>query len=186
MAEETAITKDPQKKRFWTAKNIGGLVFLGVLPLGGSKALDFISHYTTIVERVEDLETEQANNKAIWTAITDMKNTNAERAIEYEVMTRLFDREFARGSGATVARDQADPKALEDVRKLLEEMSKRYHEDHPNVKKLPKVPTTVLREPPVQQAEQMTPQQTPNQLDPATFREQYEKRFPLKKSSKPR
>jgi len=107
MPEDT-IVKDPTKKRFWTLKNIGGLVLLAVLPVAGTwmwnAAATAWQSMKQMDERLKTLEDDRANNKAIWDAIAEDRNEAARQREDLRVMQRLFDREFGRSAG---------PKAIE-------------------------------------------------------------------------
>ena len=154
---ETGVIKDPTKKKFWTSRNIAGLFILAVMPLAASKVMDFFSSHSKLIDRVEALETEQANNKAIWTAITDQKNRMAEIEIDHKAAMHAWEKEYKKSTTDNLIEKYLDrqfgPKPLELPPVLL-----------------PPPPKT---EPPpkVQQAP----------IPPEQFRQLYEQQYPVKK-----
>lgn len=92
------VVKDPTKKKFWTVRNIGGLFILAAMPLAASKVMDFFSNHSKLIERVDMLEKEQANNKAIWTAITDQKNRMAEIEIQHRASMMAIEKDYKKSA----------------------------------------------------------------------------------------
>lgn len=130
---EDAIVKDPTKKRFWTLKNIGGLVLVALLPVAGTWAWDSASGAMKTLRdldvRIKSLEEEKANNKAIWDAIAENKNEAARQREDLRVMQRLFDREFNRSTAPKAAEPPRweEPKpAPMDPEKLRTIMEQKY------------------------------------------------------------
>jgi hypothetical protein len=164
MAEESGVIKDPSKKKFWTARNIGGLFILAIMPLTTSKVSDFFSTHSKLVDRVEKLEEEQANNKAIWTAITDQRNRMVEIEIEHKAGMLAIDREFRKSNV---------DRALE---KLLDrELGPKTPEPNLPVDPLPPSPAPVIPPKPNLPSVEQKP------IPPDQFREAYEQKFPVKK-----
>lgn len=141
MTDELAghgVTKDPTKKKFWSARNIGGLFILAAMPLAASKVMDFFSNHSKLIERVDMLEKEQANNKAIWTAITDNKNRMVELEIEHRsammalekeykksttdrLIERYLDRQYGQKSSESPMQPPSPPKPAESAPKSAEQ-----------------------------------------------------------------
>jgi hypothetical protein len=154
--EAAGVTKDPTKKKFWTGKNIGGLFLLAIMPLAASKVMDFFSTHAKLVERVAALETEQANNKAIWTAITDQKNRMSEMEIEHRAAMMALEKEYKKSTADTL------------IEKYLD---RQFGSKPPAPPTNPPSPPKPLDVPNVQQ----------KPLVPDQVRETYEQQFPVKK-----
>jgi len=144
--ETGSITKDPSKPRFWTPRNIGGLVMLAALSAGTPKIVESIQNYHALHDRAEDLEKwrkeleQDVNDKAYWDAFADVNNKIAELDKAIGVLTKLFDREFGRGAGELAARMEQDLLDLQEERaqiaalhEQLETLIEHYHRDHPEV-----------------------------------------------------
>lgn len=179
MADETAVVKDPNKKNFWTIKNIAGLFLLAAMPLSASKVFDFFENQSKLVERVKALETEQANNKAIWQAITDQRNRMVEIEIEHKAGMLAIDREFRKSNV-----DRAIERFLDrelgtqegTLDKTLLPDKPLIPEPRPEPKPKPD-PTVLPQQFPPPQVEQKP-------IDPDQFRNLYEEKFPIKKGGK--
>ena len=165
MGEDTdGVVKDPTKKKFWTSRNIAGLFILALMPLAASKIMDFFSSHSKLIDRVEKLETEQANNKAIWTAITDQRNRMVELEIEHKATMLALDREFRKSNV-----DRALEKFLD--REIGPKTETKPPVETPPDPIKPVDPVKPPPKPPIEQKPVPTDQ----------FRELYEQKFPVKK-----
>lgn len=159
MTDELAghgVTKDPTKKKFWSARNIGGLFILAAMPLAASKVMDFFSNHSKLIERVDMLEKEQANNKAIWTAITDNKNRMVELEIEHKAGMMAIEKDYKKSTADLL------------IERYLDRQLGPKSSEHP-------------APPPPKPAESApkSAQQTP--VLPDVLREAYEQQYPVKK-----
>jgi len=133
MPEAEKIEKDPTKKRFWTLKNIGGLALVAILPVAATWAWDVATNAWKTIRKLEDrvqsLEDEKANNRAIWDSITENKNEAARQREDLRVMQRLFDREFGRSTApkaVEIPRWEEPKPAPVDPEKLRTMMEQKY------------------------------------------------------------
>jgi uncharacterized coiled-coil protein SlyX len=130
---EDAIVKDPTKKRFWTPKNVGAYILIALLPVAGTWAWNALTNAWSTMKRMDErlkvLEGDQANNRAIWDAITENKNETARQREDLRVMQRLFDREFERSTAPKASeppkREEPKPPPV-DPEKLRTMMEQRY------------------------------------------------------------
>jgi len=131
MPEDT-IVRDPTKKRFWTARNIGGLVLVALLPVAGTWSWNAAANAWQTMKRMDErlktLEEDKANNRAIWDALTENKNESARQREDLRVMQRLFDREFGRTRGVDSGVPSPEPPSAGpvDPDKLRTMMEQRY------------------------------------------------------------
>lgn len=161
MADELVghgVTKDPTKKKFWSIKNMGGLFLLAAMPLAASKVMDFFSTHSKLLERVTKLEDEQANNKAIWTAISDQKNRMMQLEVEHRAAMLAWEKEYKKSSA-----DQL-------IEKYLDRQLGPKPPEHPGVPPSP---------PKSSESAPKSAQQAP--VLPDVLRESYEQQFPVKK-----
>jgi hypothetical protein len=112
MADETVVTRDPSKKRFWTAKNIFLLFLTAVVPALGAgiwdKASRFMANHSELQARIEAQQImiaeldKRLGDKAVWNALADARNEQVKTAIQLGVLQALFDREFAKTNQVVV------------------------------------------------------------------------------------
>lgn len=130
---EDAIVKDPTKKRFWTLRNISGLLLVALLPVAGTWAWNSATNAWSTMKRMDErlkaLEEDRANNRAIWDAISENKNEAARQREDLRVMQRLFDREFNRSTAPKAAEPPRweEPKPVPvDPEKLRTMIEQKY------------------------------------------------------------
>lgn len=118
MPDETVI-KDPTKKRFWTVRNIFLLVLTAVLPALAAGAWDrigrFMDSHDTLRGKIEaqqllieDLD-KRLGDKAVWNAMSEIRNEQVKTAIQVGVLQALFDREVERAAQLAAAAPSKPP-----------------------------------------------------------------------------
>lgn len=203
MAEETGpITKDPSKAKFWTVRNIGGLLVLAVMSAGAPTTVDAIKAYHALHDRMGDHEDwrgemeKEINDQAYWDAFADVNNKIRELDVRLRAMTKLFDREFGRGAGdlaKVMEQDLADLREERAQVVLLHEQLKtliaHYKADHPEVPELNPLPPSPVQKPltpeeirrMIEQAQSTQQTVSPaNQFNGAHLKTHFEKRNPKK------
>jgi hypothetical protein len=122
------VVKDPTKQSFWRFRNIALLVVTATLPaLTGwiyTKSEQSVANYFNkqksqderirileedTRERLKELESDHANNKAIWDAIAEERTKQTEQEIELRVLQRIVDHEFRRSIMTARPKPEKEP-----------------------------------------------------------------------------
>jgi hypothetical protein len=193
MADEPI--KDPTKKSFWRVRNLAWLLFVGIAPLIGHSlwgwAGERIDQFNSLEHRLTEFS--RRDVQAVWAAVSEQKDRLDALSNEMALMNRLFDREWGRGTGETekalterMRLLDTHLKDLISMQTALDQLVKEHKAKNPDSKIAPVKGDTKSIDEIRELIERMGVQQRPKdtlpyaslERDPASLREQYERRIP--------